>query len=86
MDKHSISKNLIYLRQLKGLTQERLSEKGTVTVRTIQRIEKEQVSPQLETLRLLSVGLGVELRELHPIENPANESLQLKWLLLMHGI
>ena len=40
MKQQTIKENLLYQRKLKGLTQDQLSEKTTVGVRTIQRIEK----------------------------------------------
>lgn len=36
METQSIAKNLVYRRKLKGYTQEELSEKTQVTIRTIQ--------------------------------------------------
>jgi len=86
MKQESISKNLIYYRKKEGLSQEKLSEKSSVTVRTIQRIEKGTVSPHLDTLKLLAVGLGIKIEDLKPIENPKEESIQTKWLLLFHGL
>jgi len=47
MENQSLSKNLVYQRKLKGYTQEELAEKTSVTVRTIQRIEKGDVNPHL---------------------------------------
>ncbi len=85
MEQQSIAKNVLYQRKLKGLTQEELAEKTQVTVRTIQRIEKGDVNPHLQTIKLLAVGLGVNLDELMPLDNPREESIQKKWLLLIHG-
>ncbi|SMG18158.1 CubicO group peptidase, beta-lactamase class C family [Marivirga sericea] len=86
MEKESIAKNLVYYRKQQGLSQEKLSEKSTVTVRTIQRIEKASVNPHLDTLKLLAVGLGIQLEDLKPIDNPKEESIKTKWLLLFHGL
>jgi len=86
MEKESISKNLVYYRKKEGLSQEKLSEKSSVTVRTIQRIEKGSVNPHLDTLKLLAVGLGINVDDLKPLENPKEESTQTKWLLLFHGL
>ncbi len=85
MKDQSIAKNLIYHRKLKGLTQERLAEKTQVTVRTIQRIEKGEVNPHLQTVQLLATALEIEVKELLPLENPKTETLQKKWLLLLHS-
>ena len=86
MEKESIAKNLVYYRKQQGLSQEKLSEKSSVTVRTIQRIEKASVNPHLDTLKLLAVGLGIQLEDLKPLDNPKEESIQTKWLLLFHGL
>ncbi|MAU71553.1 MAG: XRE family transcriptional regulator [Pseudozobellia sp.] len=78
-------KNLIYQRKLKGYSQQELSEKTEVTVRTIQRIEKGDVQPHLQTLKLLAAALDIDVNELLPIENPKEEAIQKKWLLLLHA-
>ena len=86
MENQSIGKNLIYQRKLKGYSQEKLSEKASVTVRTIQRIENGNVQPHLETIKLLAVGLDIPIDNLIVLENPKEEAIQTKWLLLMHGL
>lgn len=86
MRKTSLSENLIYQRKLKGLTQEDLADKTTVGVRTIQRIEKGETQPHLQTVKLLAVGLNIEVNDLLPIDNPNEETIQRKWMLLLHGI
>tara|TARA_R110002020_G_scaffold475970_1_gene715092 strand:+ start:2799 stop:4577 length:1779 start_codon:yes stop_codon:yes gene_type:complete len=85
MESPSIGKNLIYQRKLKGLTQADLSEKTQVTVRTIQRIEKGEVEPHLQTVKLLAAALNVEVDDLLILENPKEEAVVKKWLLLIHG-
>ncbi|MEM9361964.1 MAG: serine hydrolase [Bacteroidota bacterium] len=85
MENQSIGKNLQYQRKLKGYTQEELSEKTEVTVRTIQRIEKDEVNPHLQTVKLLAAALSIEVSDLVVLENPKEETLHKKWLLLMHG-
>ena len=55
MKRQTLKENLLYHRKLKGYTQEELSEKTTVGVRTIQRIEKGDVQPHLQTVKLLAV-------------------------------
>ncbi|WP_298421318.1 helix-turn-helix domain-containing protein [uncultured Kordia sp.] len=84
MKTKSISENLIYHRKLKGLTQEDLSEKTTVGVRTIQRIEKGDVQPHLQTIKLLAIGLELEVNDLLVLDNPKEETIQRKWMLLLH--
>ncbi len=85
MENHSIGKNLIYQRKLKGYTQEELSTRTEVTVRTIQRIEKGDVNPHLQTVKLLAIALDINVDDLLNLENPKEEAIQKKWLLLLHG-
>ncbi|TMM57963.1 helix-turn-helix domain-containing protein [Maribacter algarum] len=86
MNKKSISENLVYHRKLKGYTQEELSDSTTVGVRTIQRIEKGEVQPHLQTVKLLAVGLGIEVEDLIVLDNPNEESVKRKWMLMFHGL
>lgn len=85
MEGQSTAKNLIYQRTLKGLTQDKLAEESKVTKRTIQRIEKGDVEPQLQTVTMLATALGIEVDDLLIIDNPKEETLQKKWLLFIHG-
>lgn len=85
METQSIAKNLVYQRKLKGYTQEELSEKTQVTIRTIQRIEKGDVNPHLQTVKLLATALDVEIEDLLIIENPKEETILKKWLILLHS-
>ncbi|WP_271766633.1 serine hydrolase [Aquimarina algiphila] len=85
MNNQSIAKNLIYQRKLKGFTQQELSARTEVTVRTIQRIEKGDVNPHLQTINLLATALEIEVDDLLQLENPKEEAIQKKWLLLLHG-
>ena len=85
MENRSIGKNLVYQRKRKGYTQEELSERTAVTVRTIQRIEKGDVNPHLQTVKLLATALDIDVADLLPLENPKEEAIQKKWLLLLHG-
>ena len=86
MEHPSLSKNLIYHRTRKGISQARLSEISGVTVRTIQRIENGEVNSHLQTVKLLADALDVSVQELIPLENPRDEAIQAKWLLLVHGV
>jgi len=85
MTTQSIGKNLVYQRKLKGFTQNKLAELSDVTIRTIQRIEKGDVNPQLQTIKLLANALEIEVDDILVIENPKEESVQNKWLLMIHG-
>lgn len=80
----TIGKNLTYQRKLKGLSQEALAKKSNVAIRTIQRIEKEEVNPQLQTLKLLADALDIDLDQLTLLEGPREEEAQKKWLLVLH--
>ncbi len=84
-EKNKLAENLVYQRKLKGLTQKELSDRTNVTVRTIQRIEKGETDPHLQTVRLLAAALEVEVDELLVLEDPKEEDIQKKWLLLMHS-
>ncbi|MEE9364356.1 MAG: serine hydrolase [Cellulophaga sp.] len=85
METQSIAKSLVYQRKLKGYTQEELSEKTQVTIRTIQRIEKGDVNPHLQTVKLLATALNIEVDDLLQLENPKEEIILKKWLILMHS-
>ncbi len=85
MENQSIAKKLVYQRKLKGYTQEKLSDEAQVTVRTIQRIEKSEVQLHLQTIKLLAAALSIEVDDLSILENPKEENVQKKWLLLLHG-
>ncbi len=85
MQNQSIGKTLVYQRKRKGYSQEDLSAKTEVTVRTIQRIEKGDVNPHLQTVKLLATALDINVDELLNLENPKDEAIQKKWLLLLHG-
>ena len=85
MENQTLGNNLIYQRKLKGYSQEELSEKTEVTIRTIQRIEKGDVNPHLQTVKLLAAALSINVDDLLILENPKEESIKKKWLLLMHG-
>ncbi|WP_419210867.1 serine hydrolase [Maribacter sp. X9] len=85
MENRSLAERLKYHRQSKGYSQEELSMRTNVTVRTIQRIEKADVNPHLNTIKLLAAALDVEVNELMPLQNPKEETLKKKWLLLIHA-
>ncbi|OUS00559.1 transcriptional regulator [Flavobacteriales bacterium 33_180_T64] len=85
MKQQTLKENLLYQRKLKGYTQDELSERTTVGVRTIQRIEKGEVQPHLQTVKLLAVGLNIEVDDLIVLDNPKDETIQRKWMLLLHA-
>lgn len=85
MSNEQFAEQLIYHRKLKGLTQEQLAEATKVTVRTIQRIEKSEVTPHLRTVKLLAAALEIEVDDLLQLDDPREESIQKKWLILIHA-
>lgn len=85
MNNQSLAARLKYQRKSKGFSQEELCLKTNVTVRTIQRIEKAEVNPHLNTIKLLAAALDVEVNELLPLDNPKDETIKKKWLLLLHA-
>lgn len=85
MKQQTLRENLSYQRKLKGLTQEELADKTTVGVRTIQRIEKGEVQPHLQTIKLLAVGLAIEVNDLIVLDNPKEETIKRKWILMLHA-
>ncbi len=84
MEKRSIGTNLVRLRKSKGFTQNKLSEASGVAIRTIQRIEKDAVNPQLETVKLLADSLGVSTDHLLKIKDTHQEKGKTKWLFFIH--
>ncbi|WP_417352723.1 DUF4870 domain-containing protein [Flavobacterium alkalisoli] len=85
MKNQSIAERLKYQRKIKGLSQEELSLRTNVTVRTIQRIESAEVNPHLNTIKLLAAALDIEVNDLLPLNDPKEETIKKKWLLLMHA-
>lgn len=65
--------NLKNIREKLNWTQEELTEKSGVSVRTIQRIEA-GTEPKGQTLRILSKALGVEENELLEKQGTPNET------------
>lgn len=74
---------LLKYREKLNLTQEQLSVKANVSVRTIQRIEAGQ-EPKGYTLETLSKALGINKDELleNTIELPKNNTPLIKWINL----
>lgn len=72
---------LLVIRQKLNLTQEELSEKSGISVRTIQRIEA-GTSPKGYTLKALAKGLGIPEDELLEKEEVASvdDTTWLKWI------
>ncbi len=69
----SIGKQIMLARQQMKLTQTELANKCNLNVRTIQRIENEEVNPRLYTLRIISEAIGIMLMDENDIENERNQ-------------
>ena len=76
------------LRIRRGYTQVDLSEKTNLTVRTIQRIENDEVAPSNYSIKKLSEVLKVDLlllKNKEQMENSKNlKNRSLLWLILLH--
>jgi transcriptional regulator with XRE-family HTH domain len=75
-------------RMLKGMTQEELAAKTDISIRTIQRIENDEVDPRTFTLQTIASVLEITYDELVTINKPdtkeeytSNESV---WVATIH--
>jgi len=59
----TIGKKIAEIRKQKGLTQEEVSERAKINLRTLQRIEKDETEPRGNSLQGICAALGV------PVEN-----------------
>lgn len=59
-----IGSNLLRLRKQAGYTQETLADAAELEMKTVQRIESQQVNPKLATLSRLRECLDIEWNEL----------------------
>lgn len=66
MQQPELGQRLTALRKQQQLTQEELSEKSHVSVRTIQRIEAGEVLPRMSTIKILITALGHTLESFMP--------------------
>lgn len=84
MKQPELGRKLSDFRKEKGLTQEQLSEKSRVNIRTIQRIETGEVIPRVNTLKILLEILGRNFEEVngdkdhYVVEKPG--IIQLAWI------
>lgn len=76
--KFSLGKQIMLARQQKKLSQVELANKCNLNVRTIQRIENEEVNPRLYTLRIINETLGATLMNENEIENESKELIKLR--------
>ena len=71
MKQPDLGKKISQLRKEKNLSQEELTEKCHVSVRTIQRIESGEVTPRTSTIRILLGALEYQydrLKTYEPLE------------------
>ncbi len=84
----TIGEKIKQLRISRGMTQEDLAAKTDLSVRTIQRIENDEVDPRLYTLNLIANALEVDLEALNEKkEEMAQQKLDSenqKWFALIH--
>jgi transcriptional regulator with XRE-family HTH domain len=74
----SIGEQIKQARQLKKLSQVEFAERCNLNIRTIQRIENNEVNPRLYTLRIISKVLGVTLMNENEIENESKQLTKLR--------
>ena len=81
-----ISDQIRTLRKNKGLSQEALAANAGINLRTLQRIEKGNVEPRGETLRMLAQALEVSIEELAatPLSAPVPVQEDSGYLKLMN--
>ena len=76
----SLGEKIKEIRLRKGLTQSQLADETLITLRTIQRIEKDEVKPSLHSLKELSRALETDFSETNPKpkEKPYEFNLSFK--------
>lgn len=71
-----------------GITQEELANKTEISIRTIQRIENDEVDPRAYTLQVIAKALDFDFSEFAKIESEDENDIQTdterKWLALIH--
>ena len=84
----TIGEKIKSIRIQKGLTQEVLAEKTSVSTRTIQRIENNEVDPRSYTLEKISEALNIDFAEFSnfQFENIKKEDTKLLALLHLSGL
>jgi len=76
------------IRVQQGLTQELLAEKTSISTRTIQRIENNEVDPRSYTLEKIATALNIDFNEFSNFqyEHSQKEDSQLLALLHLSGL
>src|SRR5690554_1784631 len=60
----TIGQKITEIRKQKGLSQEELAENSKISLRTIQRIEKDETDPRGATLKAVCDALGINLEDI----------------------
>ncbi len=66
----TLAERIVYLRKIKGFSQERLAEESGISLRTIQRIEKDTSQPRGHTLNAIAQALGCNPEDLQTLQIP----------------
>lgn len=77
----SLGHKVVSARKSKGLTQEQLAERATITVRTVQRIENDDSIPRDYTLKAIAAALNMPFEEFIPVRSclkSCNDSLLIQ--------
>ncbi|WP_299984744.1 helix-turn-helix domain-containing protein [uncultured Pontibacter sp.] len=75
-----LGQKILDIRKRKGLSQEELSEHAGISLRTLQRIEKNESEPRGYTLQSICQALGVDVEEVYDYGKEPDKGV----LLLMH--
>ena len=83
------SDKILQLRDKRKMSQEELSETSGISVRTIQRIEKDEVNPRPYTARKLFEALNFSLEEFNSelqnnLNNPIEENIKLNRFIILN--
>lgn len=80
----TIGEKIKSIRIKNGFTQEVLAEKTTISTRTIQRIENNEVDPRSYTLAKIAEALNVDFKEFSQFQYEQTEKENLPYLALVH--
>ncbi len=82
----SIGNQIVAFRKKLGISQEELSQRSDISLRTIQRLEKEQVKPRGYTLNRLAQALQVSLEDLQELPIHSTVSLSYQKLRTLNAL
>ncbi|MEL6556930.1 MAG: helix-turn-helix domain-containing protein [Bacteroidota bacterium] len=84
MDLKKVSEKIREARKQEGLSQESLAAVSNISLRTIQRIEKADVTPRKSTLKILSDHLKINYQELISESEEQDVSAEVRILKFMN--